>query len=220
MIKSSTLSSDTECCKRRVIPAGAGMYYIKHWIPAFAGMTTRQKPGIRHQSNAARRKVMYKLEIRTGLKRGEADIHTLLTMWRLTRHRMSKLSRIFCCIFIIFTAACTEKIIEDGIVEDILLLEKPKSIFDPIDIYPILEKHIHIGMPEKDITAILIAEEFYPFIKYKSQSSEKNIKKVTWIRDLDLERPLFTPILYRVAIKIDVTDQKVSAYSGAFITIK
>ena len=134
-------------------------------------------------------------------------------------YRMSKLIKIFCCIFIIFTAACTEKIIEDGIIEDILLLEKPKSIFGPIDIYPILEKHIHIGMPEKDITAILIAEEFYPS-KDKSQSSEKNIKKVTWIRDLDLERPLFTPILYRVAIKIDVTDQKVSAYSGFYITIK
>ena len=108
---------------------------------------------------------------------------------------------------------------KNGIIEDILLLEKPKTAFEPIDIYPILEKHIHIGMAEKDITDILIAEGFY-LLKDKSQSSEKNIKKVTWSRYLDLERPFLTPILYRVLIKIDVTDQKVSAYSGLYMTIK
>ena len=36
-----------------VIPAFAGIYYINHWIPAFAGMTARRKSRIRHSSESS-----------------------------------------------------------------------------------------------------------------------------------------------------------------------
>ena len=56
---------------------------------------------------------MYKLEIRTGLKRGEADIHTLLIMWRLTCHRMSKLSRVLFRILCHFFRLLYQEVIHE-----------------------------------------------------------------------------------------------------------
>lgn len=103
-------------------------------------------------------------------------------------------------------------------MERIALLEKPK-LFQPIDIHSTLEKYIDIGMSEKYITDTLTAAGFS--IK-TSQSSGKNIKKIYWYQYPRASNPRFSfePFFYKIIIEIELTDQRVSAYSGRYMAQK
>ena len=142
------------------------------------------------------------------------------------RHKMPKISIIFCCVFIIFMGACVEKnrMAED--IERIVLLEKPK-LFQPIDIHSTLEKYIDIGMSEKYITDTLTAAGFSPYSIKTSQSSGKNMKKIYWYHyhypRSSTFGPLFRkiePFFHRFVIEIELTDQSVSAYLGYYMLQK
>ena len=101
-------------------------------------------------------------------------------------------------------------------IKRIVLLEKP-TLFQPIDIHSTLEKHIDIGMSEKYITDTLTAAGFSPFSVKTSQSSGKNIKKIYWSHYPRYPRSsIFEPLFYRIIIKIELTDQRISAYSGSY----
>ena len=102
-------------------------------------------------------------------------------------------------------------------IERIVLLEKPK-LFQSIDIHSTLEKYIDIGMSEKYITDTLTAAGFSPYSIKTSQSSGKNIKKIYWYQYPRASNPRlsFEPFFYKIIIKIELTDQRVSAYSGSY----
>ena len=102
-------------------------------------------------------------------------------------------------------------------IERIALLEKPK-LFQSIDIHSTLEKYIDIGMSEKYITDTLTVAGFSPSSIKTSQSSGKNIKKIYWYQYPRASNPRlsFEPFFYKIIIKIELTDQRVSAYSGSY----
>ena len=102
-------------------------------------------------------------------------------------------------------------------IERIALLEKPK-LFEPIDIHSTLEKYIDIGMSEKHITDTLTAAGFSPSSVKTSQSSGKNIKEIYW--DHYPRASIFEPLFDRIIIEIELTDQRVSAYSGRYVANK
>ena len=117
--------------------------------------------------------------------------------------------------------ACVKKnrMVED--IERIVLLEKPK-LFQPIDIHSTLEIYIDIGMSEKYITDTLTAAGFSPYSIKTSQSSGKNIKKIYWDHYPRASNPRlsFEPFFYKIIIEIELTDQRVSAYSGRYMEQK
>lgn len=102
-------------------------------------------------------------------------------------------------------------------IECIVLLENPTP-FQSIDIHSTLEKYIDIGMSEKYITDTLTASGFSPFSVKTSQSSGKNIKKIYW--DQYPRSSIFEPLFDRIIIEIELTDQRVSAYSGHYVANK
>ena len=104
-------------------------------------------------------------------------------------------------------------------IECIVLLENPTP-FQPINIHSTLEKYIDIGMSEKYITDTLTAAGFSPFSVKTSQSSGKNIKKIYWDQYPRPRSSIFEPLFDRIIIEIELTDQRVSAYSGRYVANK